>query len=60
MGVQESRPSKISSDTAAELRAVRHMQLASAIGAVVGLHQRLENWSAALLTMLAAHGGMEE
>jgi hypothetical protein len=31
------------------------MQLASAVGIVVELHQRFENSSAALLTALAAH-----
>lgn len=52
--------SDISSDTAADESGIRHMQLARATGDVVGLHQRLENWSAALLTTLAAHGERDE
>ena len=50
----------ISSDTAAEESAVRHMQLARAAGEVVGMHQRLENWIAALLTALAAQRARDE
>ena len=36
------------------------MQLARDTGSVIGLHQRSENWTAAELTALAAHGGRWE
>ena len=55
-----STPSNISLDAAAEESAVRHMQLARATGEVVERHQKLENWSAALLTTLATHGQRDE
>jgi hypothetical protein len=45
----------MSPDAAAELNGVRHMQLASAVGIVIELHQTFENASAALLTALAGH-----
>jgi hypothetical protein len=45
----------IPTDASAECCQFKHMQLASAVATVVGIHQKFENSSAALLTALAAH-----
>jgi hypothetical protein len=37
-----------------------HMQLARGTGEIIAVHQRLEIWSAAASTALAAHGAREE
>jgi hypothetical protein len=58
--VQVPTACDISSDTTTELAQVKHMQPASDTGVVIERHQRLENWTAALLTALAAHAEREE
>jgi hypothetical protein len=45
----------ISYDASAECCQFKHMQAARAVATVVGLHQKFENCSAALLTPLLAH-----